>query len=188
MNPFAILLTLASSISAGVLLSYAGKKETDAPADPQPGTPTPSPAPKAANKTEQPFNAPASSAHKAKPPRKQAGPTKRQAKRGNKSSASIASLPAPQLAGLYRKTKVTQVTIDNPDTSAQTITIWGNNDAPQSTSSNPTGNHQLQATAATGVHPVGLAVHPNYNLAFVANQLSNSVAVVNAVGAVLFNI
>ncbi|MBL6444679.1 YncE family protein [Fulvivirga sp. 29W222] len=70
--------------------------------------------------------------------------------------------------------RATQLTLTNITDRQQEVTLWGQGDNP--------GLEGVEATTPTGIHPQDIVFNAANNLAYVANQLSDSISILSARG------
>jgi len=94
---------------------------------------------------------------------------------------------------LLKEFNKTQITITNTSTEERVVTLWGMNKGGSVSPPNPSDveDHEIITTVevpsaiGVGIHPQGIAVNPANGLAYVANQLSNNVTVIDPLGQVV---
>ena len=94
---------------------------------------------------------------------------------------------------LLKEFSKTQITITNTSAEERIVTLWGMNKGGSVSPPNPSDveDHEIITTVevpsviGVGIHPQGIAVNPANGLAYVANQLSNNVTVIDPSGQVV---
>lgn len=93
---------------------------------------------------------------------------------------------------LQKEFEVLQLGVQNNTDKERIITLWGANEEPPVTRNTrediidkAVKRSFTKFTTKVGVHPQGILVNPSNNLIYVANQLSDSVSVLNAEGMIV---
>lgn len=93
---------------------------------------------------------------------------------------------------LRKEFKVTQVSIRNSSSEEKTISLWGAHQGGLLSTPSPSDveDHVLTSSISTGVgiHPQGVAVNPANGFTYIANQLSNTVSIINADGQLISSV
>ena len=96
-------------------------------------------------------------------------------------------------AFLQKEFRKTQVTITNSSTEEKLIRLWGANSAESISPPSPgdvedheiIGDVAIPTNLGAGVQPQGIALNPKNGFAYVANQISNNVTIIDSAGLVV---